>query len=104
MLRIDQRTLFCSREVIYRISSHYNELISQATTLGLLGGLHFQLGHFLSAILAGEFITRAGFKAAWWIYATFILAIGALYVTADTLLPKIGEFHVKAKSKDVSVC
>ena len=64
--------------------------IFQATTLGLLGGLHFQLGHFLSAILAGEFITHAGFKAAWWIYATFILGIGALYVTADTLLPKIG--------------
>ncbi|KAL5261149.1 hypothetical protein ACHWQZ_G007004 [Mnemiopsis leidyi] len=65
----------------------------QATTLGLLGGLHFQLGHFLSAILAGEFITRAGFKAAWWIYATFILAIGALYVTADTLLPKIENYE-----------
>ncbi|XP_063694375.1 major facilitator superfamily domain-containing protein 6-A-like [Bolinopsis microptera] len=65
----------------------------QATTLGLLGGLHFQLGHFLSAILAGEFITHAGFKAAWWIYATFILGIGALYVTADTLLPEIDNYE-----------
>jgi hypothetical protein len=44
--------------------------------------------------LAGEFITHAGFKAAWWIYATFILAVGALYVTADTLLPKIGKIII----------
>ena len=74
------------------VHGQYSKLIKtfQATTLGLLGGLHFQLGHFLSAILAGEFITHVGFKAAWWMYATFILIVGALYVTADTLLPKKG--------------
>lgn len=60
--------------------------------MGLIGGLHFQLGHFLSAIMAGELITHVGFKAAWWIYASFILLVGALYVAADTLLPKIGKW------------
>lgn len=63
----------------------------QATTLGLLGGLHFQLGHFLSAIFAGELITHAGFRIAWWIYASFILLVGALFVAADAILPKVGQ-------------
>merc|ERR1712150_102961 len=65
----------------------------QATTLGLVGGLHFQLGHFFSAIIAGELITHAGFKAVWWIYAAFILLIGALYVVANTLLPTIESYE-----------
>ena len=48
--------------------------------------------------MAGELITHAGFKEAWWIYAAFILLVGALYVTADSLLPQIGECDVTADS------